>query len=239
MECVRPWMKLNGSEIAFTNRFFRLIINSNDRSHQMKSTFFALTLFLSSAGLAHADGSAVVVDYAEKAMAKGYGTMCSLTMMPSASDGYYPCLDFGPYRYVREYQKVSAYVVGPDKKPFKVMGGTKADPRFTIGGPWETDMAARMVAFWNDTVEGGADKAAKAHQTTKERQEAEAYVRKMMGGDQIAQQPAKNAQIDEPTIVEGQTLTTEELRKSRTDDPARPLAVNENDIKEIMKKSEN
>jgi hypothetical protein len=61
----------------------------------------------------------------------------------------------------------------------------------------------------------------------------------MMGGDQIAQQPAKNAQIDEPTIVEGQTLTTEELRKSRTDDPARPLAVNENDIKEIMKKSEN
>jgi hypothetical protein len=204
----------------------------------MKSTFFALTLLLASTGVAHADGASIVVDYAEKALAKGYGTTCSLAMIPSTADGYYPCLDFGPYRYVREYQKIGAYVVGPDKKPFKVMGGTRSDPRFSIGGPWEQDMATRIVAFWNDVVEGGADKAADVRQTTKERQDAEAYIRKMMGGDDADKTtPPKNAQLPQqvapalPDAVQGQATPP------RASGTAEPLDVDETDIKEIMKKS--
>jgi hypothetical protein len=206
----------------------------------MKSTFFAFSLLIASTGIVRADGANVVVDYAEKALAKGYGTTCSLSMIPNTADGYYPCLDFGPYRYVREYQKISAYVVGPDKKPFQVMGGTRSEPKFSIGGPWEQDMAARMVAFWNDVVEGGAKKAEGVKQTTKERQDAEAYIRKMMGGDEAAKSPPpQNAQLAAPTPSNSPTMTTEQVINSRKSGNAEPLNVDETDIKEIMKKSNN
>ncbi len=203
----------------------------------MKSTFCAFSLVLAFAGNAKADGAGLVVDYAERALSKGYGTTCSLSMVPSKSDGYYPCLDFGPYRYVREYQKVSAYVVGPDKKPFKVMGGTRADPRFSVGGPWEQDMAARMIAFWNDVVEGGAERATNAKQSSKERQDAETYIRKMMGdGGTEKPEIAQDSPVPQGNSATS-TAAAPALIPHQDGASLAPLDVDENDIKEIMKKS--
>lgn len=202
----------------------------------MKSFLAGMAFILASTASAKADGAGIIIDYAERALARGYGATCSLSMVPSSTDGYYPCLDFGPYRYVREYQKISAYVVGKDKKPFKIMGGTRSAPRFVIGGPWEQDMPQRMIAFWNDIVEGGAEKAEQARQTTKEREEAEKYVREMMGGETIAGPENGPNGLQPPR--QPAPSTTELLHDPRATEPQR-LDVDEADINAIMQQGRN
>lgn len=200
----------------------------------MKIIFAGAVALFANAAAAHADGSSVVVDFAERALAKGYGSMCSLAMVPSTTDGYYPCIDFGRYRYVREYQKVSGYVVGKDKKPFKIMGGTAQDPRFTIGGPWEQDMPSRVVMFWNDIIEGGAEKAQSVMESTKEREEAEALIRSQMGESE--QKPSAPVAEQKPS---GPTLSKEEvLAKAARSEPER-LDVDLEDIKSFLEEGNN
>lgn len=193
-------------------------------------TASAFLLLLTTAASAQS-GEAIGVEFAEKAIQKGYGATCSLAMQPSATDGYYPCIDFGPYRYVREYQKVSAYVVGPGRVPFKIMGGTAQNPTFILGGPWQQDFAARAVMFWNDIVEGGEKKAAEQMETAKARQDAENYVRGIMGqSDTKPTTPNPQAPV---TTSNSDTISTEELRMQSVG-PREMLDVNENDIQRIL-----
>ncbi|TLX16180.1 hypothetical protein [Rhizobium sp. MHM7A] len=174
---------------------------------------------------------AVGVEFAEKAIAKGYGTTCDLSMQPSKQDGYYPCIDFGPYRYVREYQKVSAYVVGPGRAPFKIMAGSPQSPSFILGGPWEQDFAARAVMFWNDVVEGGEAKAKEQMQSSKARKDAENYVKGIIGQPEAAETKKADSPSSQPQNPD--TITTEELRM-RSVGPREMLDVDENDIQQIL-----
>lgn len=135
--------------------------------------FLALT-FPAMAGSAEDIG----VEYAIKAMDRGYGSSCNLAMEISQNDAYYRCIDFGPYRVVEEYQKVSAYVVGPDMQPFKIMEGPSKQPVFTVGGPWEQDFAMKAVSFWNEVVEGGKSEAEHRAEAQKAKDTAVSIVQK-------------------------------------------------------------
>lgn len=182
---------------------------------------------ITSSAIAADSGAIAAVDLAERALQKGHGAMCSLAMTPSTVDPYYPCIDIGSYRYVREYQKVSAYVVRPDEKPFKIMAGTASAPYFVVGGPWETNMAQQAVQFWNDVVEGGKAKAEEASTASKARQDAEAFIRKTMAPEQPPpKDKIKPAQTQE-------TLTTEQLRAGHRATSG-SLAIDQSDIKRIM-----
>ncbi len=198
----------------------------------MRQLFTASALFLLLTTVASAqNGEAVGVEYAEKAIAKGYGKTCDLSMQPSNQDGYYPCIDFGPYRYVREYQKVSAYVVGPGRTPFKIMAGTSQSPKFILGGPWEQDFAARAVMFWNDIVEGGEEKAKEQLQSSKAREDAESYVNGIIGKPKVAQPQSPGTAALKPASED--TITTEELRM-KSAGPREMLDIDENDIQRIL-----
>jgi len=100
----------------------------------------------------------IAIDLAEQAIAKGHGSMCNLEMKPVRTGGYYPCLDFGPYRYVRGYNKVTGYVIEKGKAPFTIFSGPRSNPTFIYDGPWETDVVSRMVMWWNDNIEGTSRK---------------------------------------------------------------------------------
>lgn len=135
--------------------------------------------FAGSAG-AEVGGGRIVVEYAEKAIAKGYGGMCSLAMTPVASGGYYHCLDFGPYRYVKGYESVSAFVVQRGQPPYQVMGGTPQNPVFVIKGPWESDLPMKVISYWNDVVEGGAEKLKRTEETSGRKKAAEEYINSLV-----------------------------------------------------------
>lgn len=193
-------------------------------------TASALLLLLTTAVSAQS-GEAIGVEFAEKAIAKGYGTTCDLSMRPSTQDGYYPCIDFGPYRYVREYQKISAYVVGPGRAPFKIMSGSPQSPSFILGGPWEQDFAARAVMFWNDVVEGGEAKAKEQMQASTARKDAEDYVKGIIGQPEAPQAQTPGSPTSQPQNPD--TITTEELRMKSVG-PREMLDVDENDIQQIL-----
>lgn len=99
----------------------------------------------------------VAIDLAEQAIDKGHGAMCDLEMKPVRTGGYYPCLDFGPYRYVREYNRISGYVIEKGKRPFSIFTGTREKPIFLYDGPWTTDVVSRMVIWWNDNTGKNSD----------------------------------------------------------------------------------
>lgn len=87
-------------------------------------------------------------------LSKGHGAMCSLEMQPVAQNGYYPCLDIGPYRFVAEYGRTRAFVVTPGQPPFEILVSDGAGTRFSYKGPWETDLA-NQVASWHAYEIGG------------------------------------------------------------------------------------
>lgn len=150
----------------------------------MKKTALALSFLAICTAPAFADGPEIVVDMAAKAMAKGYGATCSLEMKPTKRNGYYPCIDFGPYRFVKGYGKVYGLVVQQDKDPFLVMSGTPDSPAWLYDGPWQADMPARIVMFWNDTVEGGAAKRKSQEEASAEQKAAADYIRNLRGEGQ-------------------------------------------------------
>ncbi|MDW9481205.1 hypothetical protein GOB57_21405 [Sinorhizobium meliloti] len=125
---------------------------------------------------AEVGGGRIVVEYAEKAISKGYGAMCSLAMVPVKTGGYYHCIDFGPYRYVKGYESVAAFVVQQGKAPYQVMGGTPQKPVFVIEGPWAQDLPTRVIAYWNDVVQGGAERLLEAQETAGRKKAAEEYI---------------------------------------------------------------
>lgn len=88
------------------------------------------------------------------ALDRGYGATCSLEMTPVDRNGYYRCLDIGPYRFVEEYGRTRAFVITPGQPPFEVLVSDQTGARFSYKGPWETDLS-RQVADWYAFEIGG------------------------------------------------------------------------------------
>ncbi len=186
----------------------------------------AIITISTSTTLAADNGAArIPIEIAEKAIAKGYGAMCSLNMMPVETDGYYPCIDMGPYRYVREYQRVSAFVLVKDAPPFKILGGTSDNPKFIVGGPWETDLAQRAVQYWNDIVEGGAASREKTQQESKARDNAASFIQNQI--DKEAQETQKHP---EPTPNAGNDVNSKSDAKQGT--------AKDNDLRSLLSQTQ-
>lgn len=123
-------------------------------------------------------GEGHVVDLARKAVDKGYGATCSLEMKPVEAGGYFPCLDFGPYRLVFAYGTVKGFVVQKGREPFLILTGPTEDPAYVRSGPWTADMPARLAMWWNDVVDGGAERQAERQKESDEERAAQEYVSK-------------------------------------------------------------
>lgn len=173
-----------------------------------------------------AGGEGHIADLARRAVEKGYGATCSLEMMPVERGGYFPCLDFGPYRVVFTYGMVKGYVVQSGRAPFPVLSGPSDNPEFTRAGPWTSDMAARLAIWWNDVIEGGAERKAIQKQTTEEEQAAEAYVKKLMGNE--APKQAKPSMVPDPTP---EPISSDAPQPPARTEPTSPIG---DDIKQIL-----
>jgi hypothetical protein len=145
-------------------------------------------------------GGRIVVEYAEKAMAKGYGSMCSLAMTPVKTGGYYHCIDFGPYRYVKGYESVAAFVVQQGKAPYQVMSGTPQNPVFVIAGPWVQDLPMQVITYWNDVVEGGAEKLRQVQDTSGRKKAAEEYINSLVKKEKPVEVQVSGEQKAEVTV---------------------------------------
>lgn len=142
----------------------------------MRTILIAAILMTSVASTKADETLGVTIDLAEQAIRKGYGSMCSLEMKPVRTGGYYPCLDFGPYRYVRGYGKVTGLVIQKGKEPFPIFSGPTNAPRFIYGGPWETDVVSRMVMWWNENIEGNNQKVNQEAKANENRSAAADYI---------------------------------------------------------------
>jgi hypothetical protein len=176
----------------------------------MRSLIIA-TLLLASIYPSKADESLVVaIDLAEQAIAKGYGSMCNLEMKPVTTGGYYPCFDFGPYRYVRGYGKVAGYVIQKGKQPFPIFSGSKTSPTFTFKGPWETDVVSRMVMWWNDNIEDGSRKAKQEAKANENQSAAAEYINSLNKSSD--DEPPKDAQIKNTAPPAKTEILTDDIR---------------------------
>jgi len=144
---------------------------------------FVLTLLLGVLPIAAAAETVPVSvpEAAEKALEKGYGASCSLEMLPVEGGAYYPCLDFGPYRYVRKYGHSDIYVAMKDRKPFLVASGPAQAMKWTVVGPWMQDISGRMALWWADTVEGAALKKQMTEAEAEAQAAAAEYIRSLNG----------------------------------------------------------
>jgi hypothetical protein len=114
----------------------------------------------------------------DEALAKGYGAKCSLEHEPVATGGYYPCLDIGPYRFIKEYEKTSAFVVLEKAKPYPIGEVQNGDISFLVKGPWTRDLEYRISTWWADEIEGGRAKKEGDVDESRRRSEAEKAVKK-------------------------------------------------------------
>lgn len=93
-------------------------------------------------------------DAVAAALERGHGTMCGLDNKPAPRGGYYPCLDIGPYRFVKGYGTLTAYVVLKDAAPFPVFRSGEQGEEFLVRGEWMRDLAPRVAAWWSDEIGG-------------------------------------------------------------------------------------
>ena len=155
----------------------------------------------------------VAIDLAEQAIAKGHGNMCNLEMKPVKSGGYYPCLDFGPYRYVRGYGKVTGLVIQKGREPFTIFSGPVSNPTFIYSGPWETDVVTKMVMWWSETVEGGSRKFEMEAKKSENRSAAAEYISSLnkQPEDENKNEPAQN-KAEEPAPPAKTEIMTDDIR---------------------------
>ena len=180
----------------------------------------AAAFFAAAPSSAEVGGGRIVVEYAEKAISKGYGAMCSLAMVPVKAGGYYHCIDFGPYRYVKGYESVAAFVIQQGKAPYQVMGGTPQDPVFVMEGPWAQDLPMRVIAYWNNVVEGGADKLRKAQETSGRKKAAEEYINSLVEKEKPAEAEVADDKKDDAVVSDvlkdeiGKPVTSTDLKEA-------------------------
>lgn len=147
-----------------------------------------------------------VVQMVHAAIAKGYGEVCSLEMVPvAASQGYYNCIQIEPYRFVEEYGRTRGFVVIPGQAPFEVFVSDANGSRFQVQGNWVTDMPARVDAWWAETVLGGRA-AAITKQTDQDRAAAagaavDAYLQSLAPQPEPAPAPQVVAAQPAPQVI--------------------------------------
>jgi hypothetical protein len=99
-----------------------------------------------------ADSMAQAVRIASAAIDRGYGSTCDLKAMPAGTGGYYPCIDIGPYRFVREYaagSRMAGYLVAGGE-PFRFLETSGSAAVLLVKGPWETDLLPRATKYQED-----------------------------------------------------------------------------------------
>lgn len=194
-------------------------------THKKSALFFliftTITLLQKPLVLASDQGLRVVSEYAQSAIKRGYGTKCSLEMKPVDTGGYYPCLDFGPYRYVVEYQRISGYVVQAGMQPYKIFQGPLGGINFTVDGLWRQDVPVQMLSWWSDVVEGGAVRDQIAKQSSTRKSAVERYIQSLAD-------KSTSKQAEKP--VAGQSKT--EVQPQREADIGTP--INNLDIKDAL-----
>ncbi|MGU3658564.1 hypothetical protein [Methylobacterium fujisawaense] len=101
-----------------------------------------------------ADDTGTIVRTAKALMDSGRYVHCGLDMQPAETSGYYRCFDFGPYRVVEDYPRLSVFVTaGGD--PFRIFAAERGRGEFLFQGPWVSDVAPRLAKFAADAVAGG------------------------------------------------------------------------------------
>lgn len=140
--------------------------------------FIALTTHAASAEEDLAAATAV----AERAISMGYGTECTLELEPAPGGlGYWPCVDFGPYRYIKGYGEARFAVTQEDRKPFVVAHGKNGQLAWLHDGPWQRDLRQRVVGWWSDVAGGGAARAQAEAERSEAAEAAAAYIRSLNG----------------------------------------------------------
>ncbi|NTF17095.1 hypothetical protein G6L37_01455 [Agrobacterium rubi] len=146
-----------------------------------KTSAIAVLAMITLAKPTSADDGSAAIETARRAIAIGHGADCSLDMKPVERNGYYPCIDIAPYRFVFSYGSVKAFVIQKDRAPYPIMDAPIDAPEFLRDGPWKSDMSARVALWWSDTVEGGSKRLSELQGQTESQKAAEDYVSKMMG----------------------------------------------------------
>lgn len=115
----------------------------------------AFSIAIAAAAPAAADDASVVVRTARALMDSGRFVRCGLDMQPNDRNGYYRCFDFGPYRVVEDYPRLSVFVTAGGE-PFRIFAAEAGRGSFLFQGPWATDLAPRLAKYAADAV---ADRA--------------------------------------------------------------------------------
>lgn len=139
----------------------------------------------------------VVTEYAQRAITMGYGAECSLEMKVVKVGGYYPCLDFGPYRIVVKYQHIAGFVVQEGFLPFKIFEGPAERPIFVRNGPWNEDVEIQMAKWWADVIDGGSIRRSELELQSTRRTAAERYIKSLQKKELPS--AAENPQESKPT----------------------------------------
>ena len=98
-----------------------------------------------------AEDAASIVRTAKGLMDSGRYVRCGLDMKPSEGAGYYRCFEFGLYRVVEDYPRLSVFVTGEDA-PFRIFAAENGRGSFLFSGPWTTDLAPRLAKHAADAV---------------------------------------------------------------------------------------
>lgn len=126
----------------------------------------ALGVLVMTAGpAASEDGLSRAARIADEAIAHGYGAVCDLSAKPVTANGYYPCVDIPPYRFVRTYSggnwRLDGYLIaGGD--PFRFMQAAEGRVTVLVKGPWEIDLPPRADKFADDNSGVSAERARRA-----------------------------------------------------------------------------
>lgn len=125
-----------------------------------------------------AEDVASIVRTAKGLMDSGRYVRCGLDMKPSEGAGYYRCFEFGLYRVVEDYPRLSVFVTGEDA-PFRIFAAENGRGSFLFSGPWTTDLAPRLAKHAADAVsKKDADPSAEAR-----RLDAEARLGKLIDSE--------------------------------------------------------
>ena len=157
--------------------------------HHRTGTMFRLALvagaiLAAQASPAKADDASTIVRTAKALMDSGRYARCGLDMQPAEKTGYYRCFDFGPYRIVEDYPKLSVFVTaGGD--PFRIFAAEGGRGEFMFQGPWVADVAPRLAKYAADAV---AQKGAAPSQDVR-RLDAEARLGKVIESERPKPSP--------------------------------------------------
>lgn len=161
--------------------------------------------------------SAQTLDLLSDAIRRGYGDMCDLEGGKAEKDGYFRCVDVGPYRFSFGDRRVEGYVVLKGAAPYRFMGAGDGDGvGYITGGPWETDLDDKVARWYADEVGGGRARR-EAEQGDADRAQAARAAVEGYGGGAPATAP-----LDRPQPQAGYPLAYPQARYAQPGYPYPP-----------------